>query len=96
MNQRISTKRSVANMLLGGAALLGVWAVATSLQSQAPRDQQRAVAGSPTVVQEVLRCQRQERDDCFASVRRVIDASRLAPVRKALVSEQIEHRPGLA
>ena len=98
MTQRIPTKRSIANLLMGAAALLGIWAVLASVQSQTPRDQGGASFISRAAVEEVLRCRRQGGDDaCFADVFRATDAaSRLAPLRKTLVGEQIQHKTGLA
>jgi hypothetical protein len=98
MNQRTPSNRSVANLLVGGAALLLVWASLASLQGEPSRDRRDAVAFSPAAMQEVLHCQRLggADDECLASVLRSMHASRLAPVRKPLVGEQIQHRTGLA
>ncbi len=91
MNRRISTKRSVANTLMGAAALLGVWATATMVRDGEPRDQRGAAAVPPATVQEVLRCERTARPDkCLAGVLRVTDtASGVAPLRKPLEGEQV-------
>ncbi len=96
MNQRISAKRSVTHMIVGGAALLGVWVIAVSAQSGAARDP-GAVLVSPAAMQQVLRCQHSERADgeC-AGVLHFRDASRPASTQKTLAGEPAEHRPEIA
>ena len=76
MTQRISTKRSIANLLMGGAALLGIWATLASVQKQVPRDRGGALFISRAGVEQVLRCRHQGGDDaCFADVFRTTGAA---------------------
>ncbi len=83
MDRKVSPKRSLVNMVVGGVALLAVWSAAVSVGDQTPREQGGGII-QRAAMREVLRCRDQGRTEeaCFDRVFRAAgNVNRLAQSR---------------